>query len=252
MISGTTGAPLRLDLDRRLEDGAGLHLVDLGHGDAQPDPAHPQHRVEFGQRLDPAGDLGQRLVERLGQLAHALAAVRQELVQRRVEQADADRLAGHDLEQPHEIRALHRQQPVQRGGAVLGLSAKIISRITVRRSSSKNMCSVRQRPMPSASNIRAVVASAGRVGIGADADVAHRIGPVQQRPEGVVERRFQHLGRAGQRLAAGAVDGDHVALAEDPAVGGRQRPVAGVRASGRRRRRRRAGQGRGRSPRHGW
>ena len=42
-----------------------------------------------------------------------------------------------------------------------GVPAKIISRITTRRSSSKNMCSVRHKPMPCASNCRAVMASAG-------------------------------------------------------------------------------------------
>ena len=42
-----------------------------------------------------------------------------------------------------------------------GLSAKIISRMTVKRSCSKNMCSVRHSPMPWASNLRAMRASAG-------------------------------------------------------------------------------------------
>ena len=40
-------------------------------------------------------------------------------------------------------------------------SAKIISRITVNRSTSKNMCSVRHSPMPCASKLRAVCASRG-------------------------------------------------------------------------------------------
>ena len=42
-----------------------------------------------------------------------------------------------------------------------GVSAKIISRITTRRAGSKNMCSVRQRPMPPALKLRAVWASSG-------------------------------------------------------------------------------------------
>ena len=41
------------------------------------------------------------------------------------------------------------------------VSARIISRITVIRSAGKNMCSLRQRPMPSALNSRAMRASAG-------------------------------------------------------------------------------------------
>ncbi len=42
-----------------------------------------------------------------------------------------------------------------------GLLAKIISRITTKRSSSKNICSVRQSPIPCALKLRAVWASAG-------------------------------------------------------------------------------------------
>ncbi len=38
-------------------------------------------------------------VQRLGQIAHPLAVLRQEFVQRRIEQPDADRQALHDLEQ---------------------------------------------------------------------------------------------------------------------------------------------------------
>ena len=42
-------------------------------------------------------------------------AMRQKFMQRRVEQADGHRQAGHDLEQRGEIRALHWQQLCQRG-----------------------------------------------------------------------------------------------------------------------------------------
>ena len=43
-------------------------------------------------------------------LGDLLLAVRQEFVQRRIEQADGDRQPAHDLEQLDEIAALHRQQ----------------------------------------------------------------------------------------------------------------------------------------------
>ena len=41
--------------------------------------------------------------------------MRQEFVQRRIEQADGDRQAGHDLEQFGEVLPLHRQQLGERG-----------------------------------------------------------------------------------------------------------------------------------------
>ena len=119
MISGTIGAPRLRHLDGCLEYGAGLHFVDLGDGDTKPHPAHAQHRVEFGQRFCPAGDFGQWLVQCIGQKAHPLARMRQEFVQGRIKQADADRLALHDLEQFGEVGALHGQQSVQRVAPVL-------------------------------------------------------------------------------------------------------------------------------------
>ena len=45
--------------------------------------------------------------------------LRQELVQRRIEQADGDRQRFHGLEEAHEVGALHRQQLLQRVAAVL-------------------------------------------------------------------------------------------------------------------------------------
>jgi hypothetical protein len=101
-------AGLLHDRGRRLEDGDGLHLVDLGIGDAEPAAAMAEHRVGLiqGQRSLPhlddtlAGDPG-RLVE-LG------IDLRQKFVQGRVEQADRHRQTGHDPEDLGKIGALHR------------------------------------------------------------------------------------------------------------------------------------------------
>ena len=50
MISGITVLPAFFcDLDRGLEDRAGLHLVDLGIGDAEPAAAVAEHRVGLVQ-----------------------------------------------------------------------------------------------------------------------------------------------------------------------------------------------------------
>jgi hypothetical protein len=106
-----------------------------------------------------------------------LLGLGQELVQRRVEQADGDRQAGHDLEQFDEVGALHRQQLGERRAAAgFSSSARIISRMATMRSPSKNMCSVRQRPMPSAPNERAMRVGR-RLGIGAHLHAADLVGP---------------------------------------------------------------------------
>ena len=204
--------------DGGLEDRAGLHVVDLGHGDAQPHAAHPQHGVELGQGLDPAGHVGQRQVQRFGQLAHPLAVMGQELVQGGVEQADRDGQPGHDAKQRDEVAALHRQQPVQRQAPVLGAVGE--DHLAHGRQALVVEEHVLGAAQPDALGVEHPRGARvlGCVGVGAHPDPAQRVGPVEQLVEAVVERGFQHLGRAGQHLARGAVDGDLVALAQDPAA----------------------------------
>ena len=87
-----------------------------------------------------------------------LHLVRQELVQRRVQQPHRDRQPAHRAEDADEVLALQREQDVVRGLLLLGsVSAKIICCTARTRSSPRNMCSVRHRPMPSAPRSRAFV-----------------------------------------------------------------------------------------------
>ena len=57
--------PFLVQLRCRFEDGARLHLGDLGIGDAETDAAVPEHRVELVQLLD----AGQQLLLLLELLA---------------------------------------------------------------------------------------------------------------------------------------------------------------------------------------
>jgi hypothetical protein len=82
------------------------------------------------------------------------------------------------------------------------------------------MCSVRHSPIPSREGRGPSRASAGRVGIGAHADVAHRVGPAHQRREAPVQRGFLISAAPASTSPGRAVDGDDVALAE-----ARARPV---------------------------
>jgi hypothetical protein len=97
----------------------------------------------------------------LGELLLLLLGVRQELVQRRVEQADGGREALERLEDAGEVLALVGQQLGQRLLAVLDVVARIISRMASMRSPSKNMCSVRVRPMPVAPKATAMRVCSG-------------------------------------------------------------------------------------------
>ena len=97
------------DRARGAHDRAHLHLVDLGELEAEPAAARAEHRIRLVQLADPvAHRVRGRLLER-----------RQELVERRIEQADGHGKPGHRLEDPLEVGLLHRQEPVERGAALL-------------------------------------------------------------------------------------------------------------------------------------
>ena len=121
------------DLDLRVL--AGLDLVDRGLGD-RPDLQREQARRQQPSRTPRRPSIGFDSCSRstaasslrsastcapvvaagLGQrhLDRQLGAVRQELVQRRVEQPDVHRQPVHRLQQLDEVLALQRQQRVQR------------------------------------------------------------------------------------------------------------------------------------------
>ena len=102
-------SPALLHRLRRARDRAHLHLVHLRPLDPEPAAARAEHRVRLGQRLDAlAHPLVLRLLER-----------RQELVERRVEQADRDRQPRHRLEDRLEVGLLEREEPVERVAAAL-------------------------------------------------------------------------------------------------------------------------------------
>ena len=127
MISSSGALPERSRTARAARMiAAHLHLVDLRVEDPEPAAARAEHRV----RLLQLAHALERLLElrrargvrsmraRSTSLRHLLEAG-QELVQRRVEQADRDRQARHLLEQPLEVLLLERQQLRERGAPVL-------------------------------------------------------------------------------------------------------------------------------------
>ena len=80
-------------LDRGLEDGARLHLGDLRIGDREAAAAEAEHRVELVQLARAVGELLRIGAHGRRDLGDLLLGVRQEFVQRRIEQADGHRQA---------------------------------------------------------------------------------------------------------------------------------------------------------------
>ena len=98
------------------DDRLDLHLVDLGVEDPEPAAARAEHRVDLLQRAHALAACARaRRGRRRARCARARPrarrrAVGQELVQRRVEQADRHRQAVHRLEDALEVALLQRQQ----------------------------------------------------------------------------------------------------------------------------------------------
>ena len=214
-------------LDRRLEDGAGLHLGDLGIGDRQAAAAEAEHRVEFGKLAGAVGELARIGVHRRGDLGDLFLGVRQELVQRRIEQADRHRQAAHDLEQLDEVVALHRQQLGERGAAGLlvvgedhlahGADAVLVEEHVLGAAEADAFGPEAHGDAARRSGVSALArtfslrtASAQPISVANSPDSAGSL----------------HRDLAGQHLAGRAVDGDDVALLAGDAAGGER--VRGV------------------------
>src|SRR5438105_3554892 len=83
--------------------GASLHAGDFRILDAQTAAAEPKHRIEFVQFIHAIGDLLVRNAQLARQIHLLLLAVRQEFVQRRIEETDGGRKALQFLENAEEI-----------------------------------------------------------------------------------------------------------------------------------------------------
>ena len=174
------GHSLGGDVAGRRDNRAGLHLVDGRELEAEPAAAQTQHRVDLPQLLQ-VGQQRRLGGKGLGRTAggpkfhHVLQNLDeagQKLVERRVQQPDHRGPALQHPEYRLEICNLIAFQNGKTGVEIpvalspSGLSAqswaaRIIDRTMSRRSGSKNMCSVRQRPMPSAPNSSAARTSRG-------------------------------------------------------------------------------------------
>jgi hypothetical protein len=102
---------------RRLEDGARLHLGDFRIGDGDAAAAEAEHRVELVQFAGAVGELLRIGAHGGGDLGDLFFTMRQEFVQWRIEQANGDWAAAHDLEQLDEVITLHWQELSERGAA---------------------------------------------------------------------------------------------------------------------------------------
>ena len=108
------GRPGGSNLYCSFEDGPCLHRANFRIGDRQPAPAMPQHRVGFLQAQGALPCQIHRHPDSLCHLCQFCIAMRQEFMQRRVQQTNGYRQARHDSKQLGKVLFLHWQQLIQR------------------------------------------------------------------------------------------------------------------------------------------
>ena len=108
-----------LHLGRGLEDGAGLHLRDLGIADAEAAAAVAEHRVELVQGVHAGLHRLDGQFQLLGQVGLGLLVVRHEFMEWRIEKADRGRSAVEGLEDAFEVVPLVGEQLGERLAAVV-------------------------------------------------------------------------------------------------------------------------------------
>ena len=192
----------------RLDDGARLHLGDFRVGDAEPDAAMAEHRVELVELLDALQQLP-LLVERRAVLAgrfeprdldHQLFALGQELVQRRIDRPDGHRRAVHRLEDAVEVVALQRQQLVERLAPVrfvVGEDHPLHDRDPAL--AEEHVLGAAQADAARAERV-GDLRLIGQIGVGANAQPAELVGPRQQLLEPLVDVGLLRLQRAVDHL----------------------------------------------------
>src|SRR5688500_1962642 len=113
-----------LRLDGRFDDRAHLHLEDLGIRHGETVAAVAEHGIGLVQLLHAVLHLLEAQPQRLRERLLVLVVVRQEFVQRRIQEADRHRQSLHRLEDADEVFALIRQQLLQRLAAAFGVAGE--------------------------------------------------------------------------------------------------------------------------------
>ena len=103
--------PIRVlsgDIQRSLDNCGGLHLCDFRIGDSQTAATVTHHRVELVEAGDDCLNLLDSLAGGLSQQLDVSFFGRNELMQRRIEETDVNRLAFHGLVELLKVALLHR------------------------------------------------------------------------------------------------------------------------------------------------
>lgn len=211
-------AGLGADLERRLDDGVGLHLGDLRIGDAQAAAAVAHHGVELMQGHDNILQLVKRHAHLLRQLLDVRLLGGQELVQRGIEIADGHRAGAHDAVHGLKVALLERLDLRQCDLALLdGAGADHLADGLDAVLGEEHMLGAAQADALGA-EVDRLLRVARVVGIGLNVQAAGSIGPAHETVEILVAGGGDGRDLTGVDVAGAAVEGDPVALREAVAI----------------------------------
>ena len=197
-----------------------LRLVQPRAQHAQPSPADPQHRVVLAQlcsRRQQRDLLRRERAERL--LDAQLLDVRQELVQRGVEQPDDDGAAVHHLEQLLEVGPLLRLDRRERCSLLLR-GAREDDPLHEREPVTEELVLGAAQPDALRARGECTARVVGGVGVGVHAQRPALIGPGEQPVDARVGLGHDELDLAECDLAGRAVDRDDLASTDDRVTDG--------------------------------
>ena len=211
-----------LELGACRGDGAHLHDRQDGIHDAQTAAAQAQHGVGLAHRVDLLHELAllgdSRLVAagslQLGDLHVKGARAFQELVQRRIEQTHDNRQPVHGFEHAQEVARLSSQKIVHgllAHGFVLVQDEGLDDLLAIAQEHVLGTAQADARSTETAGQLGVL----GVVGIGAHAQRAELVSPLQDGVQVAGKLGKHQVDSAQHHDARRAVDGDHVALVDD-------------------------------------
>ena len=198
-----------------LDDGRGLHLGNFGVGDVQTAAAVTHHGVELVQGGDDALQVLHGDVHFLGQSLDVVGLGGQELMERRIQQADGHRATLHGLVDGLEVTLLHGLELLERLLALLqGLGNDHLA-------DGGDAVGIKEHVLGTAqanalgAEVHSLLGVLGGVGVGAHLERAVLVSPAHEAAELTGDGGLGGGDGFAVNVAGGAVDGDPVAFLVD-------------------------------------
>ena len=213
---GTDGpvGMILLDVDGGTDDRGGLHLRDLGVRDGEAASSVTHHRVELVQSGDDVLDLLDGLALSRGEELDIGFLGGNELMERRIEESDADGGPFERFVELLEVGLLHREDLRESRFSLLdGVGADHLAERGDPVGIEEHMLGAAEADTLGA-QLAGLLRVGGSVGVRSDLQSSELVGPAHDSAEVAADGSGNGSDDTVVDIAGGAVDGDKVALAE--------------------------------------